>query len=225
MVPPDMTPQDRAEAAARIRYVSLDPRYVPGAAVVEHTAFPTASPDDLLSESDLYAYCETFPEGAFVALDGERVVGLGTGILIDFDFDHIQHTISDVTGENQCANHTPDGPWYYGTDITVLPEYRGCGIGRSLYQLRKDVVRRLNRRGIIAGGHLPGFADHKEMGIEAYVAAVVAGDLHDSTLSFQLGNGFEVRGIIDDYMDDPAIDNKASLIVWENPDYEVPAPS
>jgi hypothetical protein len=35
------------------------------------------------------------------------------------------------------------------------------GIGKRLYELRKEVVRRYNKKGIIAGGHIVGFADHK----------------------------------------------------------------
>ncbi|MEZ5342123.1 MAG: GNAT family N-acetyltransferase [Acidimicrobiales bacterium] len=50
-----------------------------------------------------------------------------------------------------AATIQADGDWYYGTDITVLPEYRGYGIGRHLYELRKDVARTFNRKGIIAG--------------------------------------------------------------------------
>jgi hypothetical protein len=48
-----------------------------------------------------------------------------------------------------------------------------------------------------------------------YVAKVVAGELTDPTLSFQLSNGFEVRGLLDNYIEDAADDGWAALIVWE----------
>ncbi|MEZ5226851.1 MAG: GNAT family N-acetyltransferase [Acidimicrobiales bacterium] len=203
-----------------LRYQNLTSEWIEGAAHCERVAFPTAEPGDLLGAEDFAAYLDVFPEGVFVVidddtLDGPSVVGVGAGILVNFDFDHIEHTIWEVAGEHQCGNHDPNGDWYYGTDITVLPEYRGHGIGRRLYEHRKDVVRRLGRRGIIAGGHLPGFADVKHMmTAEEYVADVVAGRRSDATLSFQLSNGFEVAGVIQNYFADPAIDNKASLIVW-----------
>jgi hypothetical protein len=38
-------------------------------------------------------------------------------------------------------------------------------------------------------------------------------------LTFQIENGFEVRGVLANYLDEPALDNHAALIVWENPDY------
>ena len=49
-------------------------------AQLELAAFPGADPDELLSEADIEAYARTFPEGFYVALDGETVVGQGAGI-------------------------------------------------------------------------------------------------------------------------------------------------
>jgi hypothetical protein len=82
------------------------------------------------------------------------------------------------------------------------------------------VVRRHNKRGIIAGGHIPGYADHKhELSAAEYVEKVVSGELYDATLSFQLENGFEARGVLENYIEDEATDGWAALIVWENPDF------
>ena len=202
---------------SELRYVNLTEDMAPQCAELELQAFPHADPDDLLSEADIRAYARTFPEGFFVVLDGDEVVGQGAGIFLDFDFDHPQHSITEITGEHQCGNHDPDGDWYYGTDIVVHPDHRRRGIGRRLYQLRKDVVRRYGKRGIIAGGHMPGFADHKHrMTAEEYVSAVAGGELYDPTLTFQLDNGFEVRGVLYDYLRDEATDNTSSLIVWLN---------
>lgn len=183
---------------------------------LELACFPLANPDDLLSEEDIRAYARTFPEGYFVALCDDRPVGMGAGIFLDFDFANPQHTIAGITGEHQCGNHDPEGDWYYGTDITVLPEFRGRGVGRLLYEARKDLVRQCEKRGIVAGGSLPGYFEHKAtMTAHEYVAAVVAGEMSDPTLSFQLKNGFEVRGLLANYIEDEADDGWAALIVWE----------
>lgn len=190
---------------------------------IELTCFPMANPDDLLSEADIRAYAETFPEGYFVAMVDGRPVGMGAGIYLDFDFSNPQHTIGGITGDNQCGNHDPDGEWYYGTDITVLPEFRGQGIGRLLYEKRKGLVIRDGKRGIIAGGALPGYFEYKRsMPVDQYVAKVVAGELRDPTLTFQMENGFQVRGLLQNYLEDESDDGWAVLIVWENPEFRKP---
>ena len=189
---------------------------------IELTCFPTANPADLLSKEDIEAYADVFPEGYFVALVDGRPVGMGAGIYLDFDFDHPQHTINELTGEHQCGNHDPDGEWYYGTDMTVLPEYRGRGIGKMLYDVRKGLVMREGKRGIIAGGALPGYFQRKAaMSIHEYVEKVVAGELTDPTLTFQMSQGFQVRGLLENYIEDESDDGWAALIVWESPEHGV----
>jgi hypothetical protein len=48
------------------------------------------------------------------------------------------------------------------------------------------------------------------------VDKVVAGELQDPTLTFQMSHGFEVRGLLENYLEDEADDGWAALIVWEN---------
>lgn len=192
-------------------------------AALEREAFPLADRDELLSEEDISAYARTFPDGFFVALDGDRVVGQGAGIFVDFDFDRPQHTIRGITGAHQCQNHDPEADWYYGTDLVVDPAYRRQGIGRRLYELRKDLARRYDKRGIIAGGHMNDYLAHKgAMTAPEYVERVARGELYDATLSFQMENGFEIRGMLENYLADEATDGWAALIVWQNPDFRAP---
>ena len=204
-----------------LTYTNLHPKWAEQLTEIEHTVFASIDLEDLLSLRDMEAYCRVFPEGGFVALDGDTPVGFGLGILLDFDFEDTSHSLDDLTGEEDCGNHNPDGDWYYGVTIAVNPQYRKRGIGNRLYELRKEVVRTLNKKGIVAGGVIPGYAKHlHDMTADQYIDQVVAGNLHDPTLSFQIANGFQARGAIPDYLDDPTVGNNAVLIVWENTDYQ-----
>ena len=205
--------------AKDITYEQIRAEWSVELAAIERAAFPTAGIEDLLVPEEIEVYCDTFPEGGFVALHEGRPVGMGVGIFIDFDFEDSHHSLDDLIGENSCGNHSADGDWYYGITIAVDPGYRRLGIGHQLYIRRKDLVRRFAKAGIVAGGVIPGYKDHiHEMSADEYVEMVVAGELYDPTLSFQLKNGFEALGAIPDYMDDPAVGNNAVLIVWRNPD-------
>ena len=200
-----------------LQYVNLSVEYADALEELELAVFSTINPDDLYDAAELRSLAAVFPEGNFVVLDQGRPVGMGLGILTDFDFAHTQHSLSEV---GRTELHDPDADWYYGTDISVYPEYRGRGIGRQLYDLRKDCVRQLNKRGIVAGGVLPGYADHiNDMSAQTYIDKVSAGELYDPTLTFQIENGFEARGVIENYLDDPTVGNNSVLIVWENPEY------
>ena len=199
---------------------TLRPTYATALEQLQRDCFPTLAHSELMSEAHFLNHCRLFPEGNFVALVGGRVVGLGSGFLIDFDFDHAQHSFQEIIDGGFYSHHDPDGDWYYGGDISVHPDFRRRGIGSRLYQARMGIVKALNRKGIVAGGLIPDFVNHKtHMSAQDYVDKVVARELYDSTLSFQLGRGFTVRGMLRDYIEDEASDNWATLIVWENPDY------
>ena len=125
----------------------------------------------------------------------------------------------EFIGGGDFSGHRPAGPWYYGADISVHPDYRQRGIARQLYAARKGYVAAAGKCGIVGGGLIPGYADYKaRLSSQEYVERVIAGELRDPTLSMQLRNGFEVRGLLRDYFEDSASDNWATLLVWENPE-------
>lgn len=200
-----------------LELTTLKPEHAAGLERLQNDCFPNLAPHERMREEHFLSHARLFPEGNFVVLDGERIVGLGSGFLTDFDFGHTNHSFWEMVSEGFYTRHDPNGAWYYGGDISVHPDYRGRGLGRRLYDARKGVVRRLGKRGIVAGGALPGYADYKaELSAADYVRKVVAGELSDPTLSFQLKNGFEVRGLLENYLDDTVSDGWATLIVWED---------
>jgi GNAT superfamily N-acetyltransferase len=204
----------------QVNIVTIRPGFTEDLAALQKRCFPTLAASELMRKDHFLNHCKVFPEGNFVALVKDKVVGLGAGFLTNFDFDDASHSFLDIIDGGYFGNHDPDGDYYYGADISVHPDYRKQGIGRLLYEARQGLVKRLNRKGIVAGGVLPGFARYKHlMSARAYVRDVVAKRIYDRTLSFQLKHGFKVKGVLQDYIEDSASDNWASLIVWKNPDY------
>ena len=207
-------------APSGLRYEHLRAEWAADLEALELASFPTADPADLYDEPELRNLAADFPEGGFVGLDDDRPVAMGLGVRVHFDLDDPLHTIHDIVPGGGDTGHRPDGVWYYGTDIAVHPDYRRRGIGRELYDLRKQVCRDLGLAGIIAGGVIPGYADHKHaMTADEYIVEVREGRLYDRTLSFQLENGFEAICALPDYIIDPEVDSYATLIVWRNPDH------
>jgi GNAT superfamily N-acetyltransferase len=199
-----------------ITITTIEPAHFVALAQLQRDCYPTLGEQELMNVEHFASQYAIFAEGQIVALDGARVVGQGSGFFTDFDFNHPDHTFAEICAGFYFTNHDPDGDYYYGADISVHPDYRGRGIGKQIYTARKEVVRRHGKKGIVAGGLLPGYSDHKhELTVQEYVARVVDGRLFDPTLSFQLKIGFELRGLLQDYIEDSASDNWSTLIVWE----------
>jgi GNAT superfamily N-acetyltransferase len=205
--------------ASALTVTTIRPEHFVQLEELQRTCYPTLGAHELMRFEQFASQHRVFAEGQIVVLDGTHVIGQGSGFFIDFDFDHYAHTFAEICDNFYFRNHQPDGAYYYGADISVHPDYRGRGIGKLIYRVRKDLVRNYNKRGIVAGGVLPGYVHYKHvLPVQAYVDQVVDGELFDPTLSFQLKEGFRVRGLLHNYLEDSASDNWATLIVWENPE-------
>jgi ribosomal protein S18 acetylase RimI-like enzyme len=177
--------------------------------------YPTLADSSRFKRVHLENHLRIFPEGQWAALDGERVVGMSAGFLYTFDFDHPHHSFDEIIGYGFFTRHDPQGQHFYGADVSVHPDYQGRGIGRRLYDARKQFVRQRRLRGIVTGGMIPGFVQYKTvMDAKTYVAHVVAGDIFDPTLSMQLRQGFRVRGLLPNYLPDSATDGWSVLLEW-----------
>ncbi len=178
-------------------------------------------PDEQYNVRELIEMAQIFPEGTIIALDGEAVVGMGTGIFTNLDLDNLPPTENAILYSADGRNlHDWNGRYYFGSDMAVHPEYRGRRIGREIYNRRKAVIQKYNKLGFVAAAVLPGYAQHEAaLDINAYLARVVAGEIYDPTLSMQLRNGFQVRRPIHDFFVYPRSSNWCALIYWPNPDY------
>lgn len=163
-----------------------------------------------------------FPQGQLVAeLDGV-IVGCASSLVILWDEWADEHTWSQITSAGTFRTHNPQGLTLYGAEVFVNPNCQGKGIGRALYEGRRQLCQSFNLKRIIACGRLPGYINYaKDMSAELYAKKILWGDLFDPVLSFQIKEGFRYCGIMHDYLpEDRESCGHASLIAWVNVDYD-----
>ncbi len=207
---------------AQIRIVPTQPPYFEPLEVLQRLVFAHIPAEEAFTAEQYAQHVHYFPEGQFTALlvsDGRIVVvGSTTTMRTNEMFEGEQHPYYyEFIGQGTLATHDPSGEWLYGIDVGVHPDYRRMGIGRRLYDTRRELVRRLNLRGELVAGLLPGYARYRErMTVDEYARRVVAGELRDPTLSMQLGVGFTLRRLLHGYVTDARSDDTVTLIVREN---------
>jgi GNAT superfamily N-acetyltransferase len=126
-------------------------------------------------------------------------------------------TISD----GWLMRHNSQGEWMYGVESCVHPDYRSQGVGGQLIEARFEVARRLNLRGMVAGSVLFSYHRHAEQySPDAYLQAVISGEVFDMNLSKQMRKGFLPLVVIPNYVTDPEALGWGAVIVWHNPEYD-----
>jgi 4-aminobutyrate aminotransferase / (S)-3-amino-2-methylpropionate transaminase / 5-aminovalerate transaminase len=181
---------------------------------LQRVCFPTLDDAERFKAAHYRKHVELFPDGQFVALDGDRVVAATSTIRLHFDFAHVNHTFAEIIQGGWLTSHEPNGDWLYGADIGVHPDYRGRRLALALYAARQELVWRLALKGQVTAGMIPGYGAVKAtMSAEEYYQRVVDGRVVDPTLSMQLRVGFEPRALLANYLNDPVCDNYSVLIV------------
>ncbi len=177
--------------------------------------FPTLAPELLFRAEHYLKHLEIFPEGQFVALHGEQVVGATSTVRLPYDHGHHKHpSFAEIIQGGWLTSHQPNGDWLYGADVSVHPHSRRMGIARGLYKARQDLVHRLGLKGQIAGGMLSGYGAVKDkMSAIQYFEALLMDKIVDPTLSAQRRVGFELKELLPNYLDDPVCDNYGVLIM------------
>lgn len=181
----------------------------------------------------LESHMRVFPGGQLVAerQDTGALVAMSASLIVLWDDYELTTSWRDFTDAGMFTNHDPShGRTLYGAEIMVDPALRGHGIGSAIYSARAALVRQLGLLRIRAGARLRDYAPHAAtMSAEEYVRAVVSGELVDRTLSFQLRRGFQVIGVVNNYLrHDPESLGNAAVIEWVNREeandsYEPPA--
>jgi GNAT superfamily N-acetyltransferase len=175
---------------------------------------------DCINADDVRSHLERFPEGQFVAVDGDKVVGYMCTLLTSRPPDGVE-TWFEAVGDKSFSHHDPNGDWLYLGDFAVFPEYRRRGIGTRLYNAIFDLIRRRNWRGMYAGAMFKDYAEYRDrMSLEEYADKVRSGEIYDGTVTMHMKRGCQVLGLIEGYTEQAETNDTSILIVWHNPDYQ-----
>ncbi len=172
------------------------------------------------SNSALTGQINNFHDGQFVATYDNEVVGYCVSFIISERIALKSHSWVEITGNGFASRHDPHGDYLYGMEVCVDSAYRGYRIGQRFYNARKQLCQKYGLKGIVFAGRLPSYARKSRQfpDVEQYVDEIVHKKQRDAVLSFQLLNGFEVLGVIKNYLpeDSASLGNGVHLI-WHNP--------
>jgi len=184
---------------------------------LQRIVFPNLVEEELLHANQYKAHVELIPEGQFVSLDGDKVIAATSSIRYHFNLnDNEHHTFFEIMGGGWFTTHEPNGEWLYGMDVSVHPDYRSKGIAKALYRARQYTCKQLGLKGQMTVGMLNGYAAvSNQMNIDEYYDKVKNHELFDPTVSVQEKVGFEIVGLMKDYLNDPTCGNAGAVIVLD----------
>jgi GNAT superfamily N-acetyltransferase len=186
---------------------------IPSVVVLQATAFPPPfDPEFLWRPEHLFAHINKFPNGQWVAVDDDQIIGSCSNTLVSESV-WMQHGSWTATvGGPFLESFSDTGEVLYGLDISVAPAFRRRGIGRAFYRARFELVENLSRTRYGTACRMPDFSTSNYNQPSEFAVAVSRCEATDRTLTPLLSYGLAFLGIIDDYMEDPESGNAAALL-------------
>ncbi len=165
---------------------------------------------------------EIFPAGQICIEDNGQVVAAALTLVVDYSTIEDDHSYDDIVDRGRFSTNDPEGDYLYGIDVFVHKDYRGMRLGRRLYDARKELCEKLNLKGIIVGGRIPGYAKYaSELTPDQYITKVKNREIVDQVLTFQLSNDFHPKRAIRNYIpEDSRSKSYAVLLEWNNIFYQ-----
>jgi ribosomal protein S18 acetylase RimI-like enzyme len=167
--------------------------------------------------SFLKKHIHIFPEGQLCAEINGEIVASASSLVVTLKPQYSDHTWHDITGYGLFTTHDPKGDTLYGADISTHPKFQRKGIGTMLYNVRKNLVVRMNLRRIVIGGRLFNYYKYaNKMSALEYSRKVIEEEIEDPVLLFQLKNGFKFIKVIPNYLYDRRSMNYSNFLQWVN---------
>lgn len=184
-------------------------------------AYPSM-PESYWQREQINRLINLFPEGQVAIFVNNEMAACALSLIVDEKKVNNKHNYKSITGNYSFNSHDPKGEILYGIDVFIKPEFRGMRLGRRLYDYRKDLAERLNLKGIVFGGRIPGYHKYtNEMSPREYIEKVKQKEIHDPVFDFQLSNDFHPIRIIKNYLDgDMQSGEYGILMKWDNIYYE-----
>jgi len=186
---------------------------------IQAESFPPPFPEELWwNREQLRNHVTLFPQGA-ICVEVEGVLaGSMTGLLVDFDPEHPDHTWEEATDCGYIRNHNPRGDTLYVVDICIRPGYRKLGLGQCMMQAMYELVVKLGLKRLLGGGRMPGYSRYAgQWTPEQYLQRVLSGEVSDPVITFLLRCGRTPLKVVADYLEDEESRNHAVLMEWKNP--------
>ena len=187
------------------------PEHAEGLAALQKIVFPKLAENEWFSKEHYLKHMEAFPEGQFVILDGDKVIGMSTTVRSKLLTE--AHTFLEASGDLILKNYNPEGDWLSGLDVGVNPEYRGNGLGREIYRARQELVNYLGLKGQFTVGMINGYYKMRDqMTPQTYFDKLIKKEINDPTVSLQERIGFQLKKLIPDYCEDETCGNCGVLM-------------
>ena len=197
-----------------LRMLNTQPRHAEDLERLQALVFPTLSREERMQAKHYLNHIRIYPEGQFVVLDGDKVIG--TTSSIQTLYTEADHTFLQISDNLWFGTHNPLGDWLYGMDLGIHPDYRGQGLARLLYRARQELCRSLDLKGQLTVGMLNGYAHYRHrFSLEDYYQKVINNEINDPTIAMQTKVGFEAIKLVKGYLEDPQCGNAGVLMALD----------
>jgi ribosomal protein S18 acetylase RimI-like enzyme len=178
--------------------------------------------DNYASFEDMEGLREHYPDGQIVAYLGDEMVGVILSLHCRYAQFSQPQKMADIYDPGQFAAHSLDGDSLFALEILVKSNHKRKGIGKMLNAALTATLERNNLRAFIGISRVSGYgALQNEMSVDSYIQKVVAGELHDPSLSYNCANQMlPTQAIADYYPADLASAGYGALVVQHNPIYQ-----